>query len=226
MADGRRVVTLARSPPAMRSATARSRRANPRPRGGVGTAIAPHAALRHGRPGVRRSAVSTHHPWHVPCRGAMGVPSACQKEAVASMGLCPIRARCPPATTTARSWRIGTGSAVPSPLSALPLDKFELNAATALATDDVWIARGHQTARWDGQRWQRYDLPRRRIAIMALAALSPRDVWGVGSLACCPPGDLLSTLGAARSSSTGMGRAGMRSPAPWPRRRPNTGSVG
>jgi hypothetical protein len=63
-------------------------------------------------------------------------------------------------------------------LSALPLDKFELNAATALATDDVRIARGHQTARWDGQRWQRYDLPRRRIAIMALSALSPRNVWG------------------------------------------------
>ena len=77
------------------------------------------------------------------------------------------------------------------PLSALPLDKFGLmaipDAATALATDDVWIARGNQTARWDGHRWQRYDLPRRRIAIMALAALSPRDVWGVGSLSpvCC-----------------------------------------
>jgi hypothetical protein len=86
-----------------------------------------------------------------------------------------------------RRWR-----AVRSPLSALPLDKFGLvaipDAATALATDDVWIARGHQTARWDGQRWQRYDLPRRRIAIMALSALSPREVWGVGSLACCSPG--------------------------------------
>jgi hypothetical protein len=64
------------------------------------------------------------------------------------------------------------------------------DAATALATDDVWIARGNQSARWDGHRWQRYDLPQRTSAIMALAALSTRDVWGVGSLSpeCCPPG--------------------------------------
>jgi hypothetical protein len=86
-----------------------------------------------------------------------------------------------------RNWR-----AVPSPLSALPLDKIGLaaipDAATALATDDVWIARGNQTPRWDGHRWQRYDLPRRTRAIMALAVLSPRDVSGGGSLACCPPG--------------------------------------
>jgi hypothetical protein len=85
-----------------------------------------------------------------------------------------------------RSWR-----AVPSPLSALPQDKIGLaaipDAATALATDDVWIERGKRTARWNGQRWQRYDLPRRTSAIMALAALSRRDVWGVGSLSpmCC-----------------------------------------
>jgi hypothetical protein len=91
-----------------------------------------------------------------------------------------------------RSWR-----AVPSPLSALREEQISPtdvpDAATALATDDVWIARGNQTARWNGYRWQRYDLPRRRIAIMALAALSPRDVWGVGALTCCPswgPADL------------------------------------
>ena len=59
-------------------------------------------------------------------------------------------------------------------------------------TDDVWIARGNQTARWDGHRWQRSDLPRRTIAIMVLAALSPRDVWGVGALSpvcCLEPGN-------------------------------------
>ena len=61
------------------------------------------------------------------------------------------------------------------------------DAATALATNDVWIARGNQIARWNGQRGQRYDLPRRTSAMMALAALSPRDVWGVGALSpeCC-----------------------------------------
>jgi len=57
MADGRRVVTLARSPPALRSATARSRRAHLRPRGGVGSAIARHAALRRGRPGCAQHVV-------------------------------------------------------------------------------------------------------------------------------------------------------------------------
>jgi len=25
-------------------------------------------------------------------------------------------------------------------------------------TDDVWIAGGNQTVRWDGHRWRRYDL--------------------------------------------------------------------
>src|SRR5919202_4806436 len=85
-----------------------------------------------------------------------------------------------------RSWR-----AVPSPLSALREEQISPtdvpDAATALATDDVWIERGNQTTRWNSHRWQRYDLPRRTSAIMALAALSTRDVWGVGSLSamCC-----------------------------------------
>jgi hypothetical protein len=50
-----------------------------------------------------------------------------------------------------RSWR-----AVPSPLSALPQDKISTgvpDAATALATDDVWIARVNQTAPWNDHRW-------------------------------------------------------------------------
>jgi hypothetical protein len=49
------------------------------------------------------------------------------------------------AHSNGRSWR-----AVPAPFSALPLDKIGLaaipDAATALATDDVWFARGNQTA--------------------------------------------------------------------------------
>jgi hypothetical protein len=50
----------------------------------------------------------------------------------------------------------------------------------------VRIARSNQTARWDGHCWHRYERTRRTIAIMALSTLSPRDVWGVGALACCP----------------------------------------
>ena len=69
----------------------------------------------------------------------------------------------------------------------LPAAVRDINAISALATDDVWGVGGFWTgedevaeiAHWDGARWKRV-FSRRGASLSGVTAISTRDVWAVG----------------------------------------------
>lgn len=108
-----------------------------------------------------------------------------------------------PGTPLLERWDGQSWQAVPTPPAAMAPGG-EIDGVAALSHDDLWIAentrRGGRLAHWDGASWTAVpaiDFVSTSETSNALLAVSPSDIWAVGSAAGThrlPPSSRLRTL--------------------------------